>query len=312
MGERFSRIFTLPGNLHSEGVPVTISAGALLKDNQTGKVLAQLKFLNINEKKLTALKVKIRAFDVTGAELAGVDAFSYLDVSAEPGAEFGQKTPIYLPDKATRSYTVTILSAVFADGEVRNATSVHDATAAKQDVLDKVAHIRAEKAEAILIEKVEKKKSIAIACIPLGLTLLAIVMTFLSQKVDLETYLRVWGRILLTASLVPVLCIVSVVCKNRSKAWLLVTGIAALVCIGIQIACSAYLTVCFYPQLRDWETYWFITRNIGGSDVIYYVLNTFYGAPILYRIEELLFITKNAASAIIAFSILKKLKGATK
>ena len=43
MEERYTRLFSLPENLYSAGAPVMIAAGALLKDNQTGKVLAQLK-----------------------------------------------------------------------------------------------------------------------------------------------------------------------------------------------------------------------------------------------------------------------------
>ena len=43
MSERYSKLSALPENLYSTGAPVIIAAGALLKDNQTGKVLAQLK-----------------------------------------------------------------------------------------------------------------------------------------------------------------------------------------------------------------------------------------------------------------------------
>ena len=50
MSERYSKLFSLPENLYAEGAPVIVSAGNLLKDNQTGKVLAQLKIKNITEK----------------------------------------------------------------------------------------------------------------------------------------------------------------------------------------------------------------------------------------------------------------------
>ena len=39
MAERYTRLYTLPENLYTEGAPLVIAAGALLKDNQTGKVL---------------------------------------------------------------------------------------------------------------------------------------------------------------------------------------------------------------------------------------------------------------------------------
>ena len=63
MAERYSRLFTLPENLYTEGSPVIIAAGALLKDNQTGKVLAQLKLRSITEKDIQAVKVRLNLFD---------------------------------------------------------------------------------------------------------------------------------------------------------------------------------------------------------------------------------------------------------
>ena len=47
MAERYSRLFTLSNDLYTAGSPVVIAAGALLKDHQTGKVLAQLKLRSI-------------------------------------------------------------------------------------------------------------------------------------------------------------------------------------------------------------------------------------------------------------------------
>ena len=52
MSERYSRLFSLSENLYAEGAPVLIAAGALLKDNETGKVLAQLKLRSISDKKI--------------------------------------------------------------------------------------------------------------------------------------------------------------------------------------------------------------------------------------------------------------------
>ena len=72
MNERFIRLYSLPENLYSEGAPVIISAGILLKDNQTGKLLAQVKFKSISQKRIKAVRIRIRAFDVTGNELEGV------------------------------------------------------------------------------------------------------------------------------------------------------------------------------------------------------------------------------------------------
>ena len=47
MSERYTKVYECPQNVYAESSPVVISAGALLKDNQTGKILAQLKIRNI-------------------------------------------------------------------------------------------------------------------------------------------------------------------------------------------------------------------------------------------------------------------------
>lgn len=62
MSERYTRLFALPENLYAEGSPVLLSAGALLKDNETGKVLVQLKIKNIGSKTIKAAKVRVKAY----------------------------------------------------------------------------------------------------------------------------------------------------------------------------------------------------------------------------------------------------------
>ena len=122
MSERYTRLFSLPQNLHTEGSPVLIAAGALLRDNQTGKVLAQLKFQSLSERRIQAVKVALRASDVTGAELEGVPEQQYLDLDAARGDSFGQKTAVSLPSAVTRSFSCACSSVVFADGSVWTAS----------------------------------------------------------------------------------------------------------------------------------------------------------------------------------------------
>ena len=118
MSERYTRLFSLPNNLHLDGAPLLIAAGALLKDTQSGKVLVQLKLQNLYHAPLTACKVHIHAFDPSGVELEGVENFSYLDLHAPCGADFGTKTPITLPDSTTRRVSACVIQAVFEDGTV--------------------------------------------------------------------------------------------------------------------------------------------------------------------------------------------------
>lgn len=115
MAERYSRLFTLPENLYAEGSPVIIAAGALLKDNQTGKVLAQLKLRSITEKDIQAVKVCLNLFDTAGSPIGEPVMFDYLDLRALRDAEFGQKTPIMVPESKARSYTAAVTEVIFSD-----------------------------------------------------------------------------------------------------------------------------------------------------------------------------------------------------
>lgn len=117
MSERYSSVFRLVPNLYTQGSPLVIVAGALLKDNETGKVLAQIKFRNIVNRTVKAVKVKIYGYDAAGNALGDAVEFQYLDLAVGVNGEFGAKTPVYLTEKNIRSYTVEILQILFEDQE---------------------------------------------------------------------------------------------------------------------------------------------------------------------------------------------------
>lgn len=121
MSERYSKLFALPENLYAAGSPVVIAAGALLKDNQTGKVIAQLKMRNISQKSIKAAKVCIYPLDTVGNSLGEKIEYQYLDLSAARDEDFGQKAPVALPDAATRSFTASVEEVVFADNSIWSA-----------------------------------------------------------------------------------------------------------------------------------------------------------------------------------------------
>lgn len=121
--ERYQKLFSLPAMRYAAGAPVLIAAGALLKDTQTGKVLAQLKFKTVSARTIRAVKVRIDAFDISGKQIEGVAEQQYLDLNAARGQEFGQKQPVMLPDAVTRSFRATCTEIVFADGDVWTGNS---------------------------------------------------------------------------------------------------------------------------------------------------------------------------------------------
>lgn len=122
MSERYSKLFSLPENLYSSGSPVIIAAGALLKDSQTDKVIAQLKIQNISPNSIKAVKVRIHPFDIAGNPLGNDVEHMYLDLKASRDEYFGQKTPVILPDITTRSFSVIVSEVIFADNSVWRAS----------------------------------------------------------------------------------------------------------------------------------------------------------------------------------------------
>lgn len=114
MSERYKRLFALPENLHTEDAPVVIMAGALLKDNQTGRVLAQLKLKNVSEETIKSVKVSIQAFGKSGAEAKEIH-YEYANISVKSGEEFGSKTPIEMNNKILY-YSAVITEVLFENG----------------------------------------------------------------------------------------------------------------------------------------------------------------------------------------------------
>lgn len=117
MSERYSKLFSLPENLYTTGAPVVIAAGALLKDNQSGNVLAQLKLQNINSRRIKAATVQIFPMDTAGDAIDETATYQYLDLNAGRDEFFGPKTAIPLPNAATRSFSVIVTEIIFSNNE---------------------------------------------------------------------------------------------------------------------------------------------------------------------------------------------------
>ena len=122
MSERYSKLFALSENQYANGSPVVIAAGALLKDNQTGKVVAQIKLRSIDARRIKAAMVCVIPFDTVGNPIGDSVRYQYLDLNVARNEEFGQKVAIALPNPSTRSFAVTVEEVVFATNTVWSAT----------------------------------------------------------------------------------------------------------------------------------------------------------------------------------------------
>ena len=118
MSERYTKLFSLTENLYAEGAPIVVKAGALLKDNESNWLIAQLKLHNISDTPIKFAKVEVTLLDSLNRNIETPVTFDYLDLSAERGTDFGAKTPIKISESTARGYTVRVLEVGFSDNSV--------------------------------------------------------------------------------------------------------------------------------------------------------------------------------------------------
>ena len=121
MSERYKTLYRIPENLYSNGSPLIIAAGALLKDNQSGKVLAHIEFKSTNDRRIKAVKIRVFAFDVTETSVGDAVEHQYLDLNVSRNDEFGSEEDVPLLFDATHSFSVQISSVIFSDGSIWEA-----------------------------------------------------------------------------------------------------------------------------------------------------------------------------------------------
>lgn len=115
MSDRYVHIYKSDTTLYVENSPVLISALALVKDNSTSAVMAQLKFKNVGTKKIDSIKVTIQPFDNAGRKIDNMVSYTYMDLGAKTNADFGSREAIILENKETRSFTITVNEVIFED-----------------------------------------------------------------------------------------------------------------------------------------------------------------------------------------------------
>jgi|GEM_PF-6787085 hypothetical protein len=115
MSNRFEKLYSLPCSLYAPNSPVIIVAGVLLKDTQTGRVVAQLKLKNISPKTIKAVTISVIPFNIANQPLGKKETHQILDLTVNRDDEFGQKTPHYFSDDTTRAYQVAVEAVFFSD-----------------------------------------------------------------------------------------------------------------------------------------------------------------------------------------------------
>ncbi len=118
MTDRFEHLHKLPDNLYVPGSPVIITAGELLKDAVTGKVIVQLKFKSVSKNIIKAIRVSITPFDILEKAMSEICEYQYLDLNVADGQYFGSDKAIIMPNNSTRSFSISKIQIVFLDKTV--------------------------------------------------------------------------------------------------------------------------------------------------------------------------------------------------
>ena len=118
---RFNIVFDMGKPLYAKDTKIVIEKAVLTKDNETGKVFAQIKMKNVLAKTLIAVKAVLTGYDVSGERIEEKE-FTYLDLAVNQGREFGQKTPVEFQNSTVRSFNIKITETVYSDGSKLTGT----------------------------------------------------------------------------------------------------------------------------------------------------------------------------------------------
>lgn len=119
--ENYTRLFSLPEKLYQSGAPVCIVDGVLLKDEQSSRVLSQLKLLSLSDKTIRAVKASVLLMDAFGKSMNVSVEHQYLDLSITRGRIFGAETKVALADANARAFRAAVTAVMFDDGTLWEA-----------------------------------------------------------------------------------------------------------------------------------------------------------------------------------------------
>ena len=118
MEERYSVIKHAKNAFLLNGCPLILLSHALSKDNLKNELFLQCKFENLSEKQIKAVYISVLCYDTTNNIIQGIDNFAYLDLIVEQHQIFGDRIPVYIPDKETRNVSIIPTKVVFVDNSM--------------------------------------------------------------------------------------------------------------------------------------------------------------------------------------------------
>jgi len=124
MAGRYQQIFHDTQNYYLSGSPVIIRAMAVQKDNETGRLFAQVKLANISDRVISGCKLDVLSGDSNWGMHLDAEDVEFSEVNAGTDSEFGTKIPVYLNNDAAECISVNVKEVYFSDGEVWNSGNI--------------------------------------------------------------------------------------------------------------------------------------------------------------------------------------------
>ena len=254
-------------------------------------MLAQIKFKNISQGTVKAVRVSVQSFDQFGAEIKEV-SYEYTNLSAKRGEEFGSRTPVYLNNEWIRSYSVIVTEVAFENGSVWQTGA--DTAQAKKAVSGKVQKT---------FVKQKKAAFKKVAWIPLAFAVVGIVFSIIATLIewrgsnllaqvaigDIDTYI--------IALIFPMILLFLPV-KAKTMKTFNVMMIVGFILLGIQILASA---IAFALRMSGGEAILLnLITSVPGSKLVTSIFPLLKGHTTVFSlISPLCFFAKTVAGIIL-------------
>lgn len=111
-------------------------AGALLRNNERGQILAQLKFRNLSNKSISAIKVKLNTFDAFEQPLDENIEYQYLDLDIKPHSFYLDRRGILLKNANVRNFSVSVSEVMFDDLSIWKSDAVFEPAPQQRKIAD--------------------------------------------------------------------------------------------------------------------------------------------------------------------------------
>lgn len=108
----YNSVYALGENLYMKNAPVSLVSGGLFANSENGKLRIQLKFKNLQGKKIETLKTELVLMDVAGKTVGK------MNFSVKVGAPFERTLKLFINRDVVRKFSCKVTEVCFENGEI--------------------------------------------------------------------------------------------------------------------------------------------------------------------------------------------------